>query len=280
MNKKEYEHFVLTSFNIKIYNNSGYRLEESWLKHRFKLFLQFSYPSLKGQTCQDFKWIVLFDINTPEPFKSRIAKYTKWKNFIPVFQDKYDLPRKTILDNMSGNPRYLITSRVDNDDALSKHYIQMVQDYFEKQDLTFINFTNGYVFGNNELYLDEQPSNSFATLIEKFDNFKTVWFPECHTKLANYGPVREISTRAAWLQVVHDKNISNKIRGELQPPGKMISLKRDFTINKNMAFVYLANLTIFIVRRGLDKTREIRHRLGWSSRWLERFWDKLLRIKK
>lgn len=258
---KDYAHFVLTVFNVKYDPPSEERLQEAWLKHRFKLFSQFTYPSLRAQTCQNFKWIVLFDENTPKAFAKRIESYAEWKNFIPVYQDKYAIPTEAILNNLSGNPKYLITSRIDNDDAFSKDYVRMTQDIFANQGFLFLNYSKGYVLGKSGIYLDEQLSNPFVSLIEKIEGFKTVIFPESHTKISNYGPVKQISARPAWLQVVHERNLINKIRGELQPPATLMHLPQEFTIRRNLIPLFLANSFHYSMRQILNATWAVRHPL-------------------
>lgn len=70
-NKKDIQHFILTRFNLLIFNKNkeGKKVRTiKWLEHRFMLFEKYCLPSVKNQTCQDFQWIVLFDSSTPERF--------------------------------------------------------------------------------------------------------------------------------------------------------------------------------------------------------------------
>ena len=67
-----FEHFIITRFNLPIYSKtkSGNisSTETKYLDNRFKLFMNYCLPSIKQQTCQNFKWLVLFDINTPDEY--------------------------------------------------------------------------------------------------------------------------------------------------------------------------------------------------------------------
>lgn len=78
--KKDLQHFILTRFNLLIFNKDkkGQKVRSaSWLEHRFALFERYCLPSIIAQTCQCFRWIVLFDSTTPERLKEKIAEYQK-----------------------------------------------------------------------------------------------------------------------------------------------------------------------------------------------------------
>jgi len=232
--KNVFAHFILTRFNIDEGASSVLRNDPTWLQHRFSLFSRFCFPSVKGQTCQNFKWIVLFDINTPQAFKDEITRYSYWENFIPVFirgEEVMSQVRKTILKNIEENTKYLITTRLDNDDAIFRNYIFDIQKNFKCQEFHFLNFVNGYLLTKHSLYRNQHMSNSYISLIEKLNDFKTVWCGE-HNKLSVIGPIKQIVCEPAWLTVIHGRNISNKAEGILQPPAKLRDLYDRFAIKK------------------------------------------------
>ena len=219
MNK--FTHVILTQFNLKGYDKSHSGLNLDWLASRFQLFDQFCYPSMRGQSNQNFKWIVYFDSDTPKEFKDKISEYEKWKNFIPVYLSTpltAHFNKKTILKYVSKDHSYLISTLLDNDDGLCIDFIQQVQDNFKSQDLEFISFNTGHVLHiNGKLYLFRYLNNPFISLIEKIkvrnpEGFITA---SCapHTELSKMGPMKSINSSFSWLQVVHSKNLSNKIRG-------------------------------------------------------------------
>lgn len=232
---KDFQHVILTRFNVRVnYSPSRLGINPEWLTHRFGLFEQFCYPSVLKQTNQDFKWLVFFDSETPQFFKDKIETYAKWKNFIPVYFDHLltgkDI-RQFLLNILQQETRYLITTRLDNDDAISKHLIEKVQAEFQGQAFEFINFTNGYVLSDGKLYLLKYKANPFASLIEKIteftpDGFKAV-LSITHDRLGSSDKVRQINTQPTWLQVVHGRNISNRVRGIRQP---ITNLTEDFSI--------------------------------------------------
>ena len=93
-----FEHFIVTRFNLplfkaKVEGKVVGNLDETWLAGRFDLFERYCLPSVKGQTCQDFRWIVLFDAATPEHFKKRIQTLkAEYDRLIPCFVDSDSLP--------------------------------------------------------------------------------------------------------------------------------------------------------------------------------------------
>jgi len=236
-----FEHCILTRFNVKLgwlnkYGESKSRgLDPDWLNDRFKLFEQFCYPSLHCQTNQQFKWLVFFDVQTPELFKEKISKYAEWKNFIPIYVDYFEdkVLRESLLQNIGNETNFLITTRVDNDDALRKTFVESIQKNFFSQEFEFINFVNGYVLSlaNLKLYALKHLSSPFASLIERrvdltSDGFKTV-LCEDHGKLSEVGAVKQINAQPAWIQIVHGNNVINSTRGLRQPIAR---LKDDFKI--------------------------------------------------
>ncbi|AFY32499.1 glycosyltransferase [Calothrix sp. PCC 7507] len=226
---KSFQHFIITRFNVRVdYSKSRAGINPDWLSHRFKLFDQFCYSSVRGQSNQNFKWLVFFDSETPEYFKSKIKKYAEWQNFIPLYIDcefTSQINHQAVLNYLKSNTEYLITTRLDNDDAVSKDFVQLIQNSFTEQEFEFINFTSGYVWNHGKLYSFDYPNNPFVSLIEKvnqtnIDGFKTIACGQ-HTELYLMGQIKQIKTKPTWLQVIHEQNVSNRIRGIREPIKKL-----------------------------------------------------------
>ena len=221
-----FSHIILTRFNVRWITDEPPGTE--WLRHRFQLFDRFCYPSVYGQTNQNFKWLVFFDQYTPSEFVERIEVYAKWENFIPVYLRHFDtsLVRER-LAAFSEDSSHLITTRLDNDDAICKDFVHTVQLNFRHQDFEFINFTYGFVWNNHNVYLSRQKSNPFISLIESVHKYRTVWC-ENHVTLSSLGSIKQLVTQPAWLQVIHKWNVCNEIQGLLQPS---TDLNERFSIN-------------------------------------------------
>ncbi len=97
----KFNHFLLTRFNIK--SDNGFDLVVSdpqktiynpeWLEDRFKRFEKYCYYSVKSSSNTNFKWLVFFDINTPDVFRAKIKEYSNYANFIPIFIEVFNLAR-------------------------------------------------------------------------------------------------------------------------------------------------------------------------------------------
>jgi hypothetical protein len=245
-----FSHLLLTRFNVKSKTTkAGIIPDKAWLNHRFKLFAQFCYPSVYSQSNQNFKWLIFFDTETPESFKEKINEYSQWENCIPIytdliFDDDGSFPeelRKKIIRYINPKSKYLITTRIDNDDAICKQYIDMIQNNFNEQKCEAINFVYGYQFYKGKIYLRFTPQGShFISLIENYegDSFKTV-FCTGHGGLSTIATVKNIKSKPAWLEVIHERNVVNRYENGFPMPIK--KLINDFSI-KIEGFSFEENL--------------------------------------
>jgi hypothetical protein len=74
----QFKHFLITRFNLAFEvwsqdKNHNLVRTDDWLqKKRIQLFEEYCLPSISKQTNQDFDWIILFDVSSPDFLKSRI----------------------------------------------------------------------------------------------------------------------------------------------------------------------------------------------------------------
>jgi len=217
-----FHHYLITRFNLrasdwKVSKSNKKVLTEEWHKDRFQLFTDYCFSSVLSQTNQNFKWLVYFDISTPEKYKNVIKSLeAKMDNFIPLFIDGMDnfLPEiKAYLSN--SDKEYLITSRLDNDDSLSKNYIEEIQKRFNKQDFMALDFIDGYTIQTHPSVkigkrLDQ--FNPFITLIEKNQNPKSVWHVR-HSHWKREKNVTKIREVRIWAAIIHQENKINSFVG-------------------------------------------------------------------
>lgn len=91
-----FEHYIITRFNLPIFQPKlGGKVytscSEEYLHYRFDLFEKYCMPSIINQTCQNFKWLVLFDSHTPELYKIRAAQWhDSYPNLVPCYLDMDD----------------------------------------------------------------------------------------------------------------------------------------------------------------------------------------------
>lgn len=226
-------HLVLTRFNVPTPGKESLiRGKPDWLVKRFGLFDTYCFPAMAGQTRKDFIWLVFFDSQTPDDFKRKIDTYRSHPCFTPVYVDSWDervLPN-AVAPLVKPEHRSLLTTRLDNDDGLSVDHMERLRASCREGDSTFLNFTEGTVLHGGRLYRHIHRSNAFLSRIEPIEGFQSVW-AEQHQKVIERFPVRQISGPTAWLQVIHDTNVSNKVRGELTAPSTVMK-----------SFPYLANI--------------------------------------
>ncbi|HEY9220213.1 MAG TPA: glycosyltransferase [Lutibacter sp.] len=220
-----FQHYILTRFNLRATDwtttkNKEKVLTDEWLKERFDLFENFCFSSVKNQSNQNFKWLVFFDVNTPEFYKIKVEEFRKsYENFYPVFIDGMPNFLPEIIKNIKqmDNEKYIITSRLDNDDSLHEDYVKVIQSYFDKQNHLAIDLIDGYTLQIGDkirLGFQKHLYNPFISLIEKKeDDFKTVWFRSRHGSWKYEKNIIRVKDKRLWMGIIHSKNKVNKFEG-------------------------------------------------------------------
>lgn len=214
----KYTHVLLTRFNARFDAPwTDLALDPKWLEHRFKLFEKYCYPSLRSQTNHNFHWLIFFSDKTPSQYVERINNLSiNWPVMKPRFHDflSGEMVMKETLSCIDKNSEYLITSTVDNDDAISKNFIEETQKQFAEQSYQYINWAIGYVYyaDKNRFYKRKYLQSPFNSLIEKVEGCRLVWSTS-HHEILKTGKVIQIDKNPGWIQVVHNYNISNRIKG-------------------------------------------------------------------
>ena len=116
----------------------------------------------------------------------------------------------------------LLTTRLDNDDAIAGTFIEYVRTQAEHftaasamgwRDHAW-NYPVGYQLSNGKHYLRIDTRGPFASLLEHVRDSppKTVLGTE-HRDLSTTYPTSQLWTRPAWAQVVHGENLMNDVAG-------------------------------------------------------------------
>lgn len=246
MFKEEYQHFILTRFNLLLWNKDkeGKKVRSvSWLEHRFSLFERYCLPSIITQTCQEFEWIVLFDSTTPKRYKNRIIDIQKrCPQLIPVFinpeSGKYfvQIFRDEVVKRQKGNRT--LTTYLDNDDALNLRFVEDIQRRVAAlPNGTFVNYIDGYQYYTDYKYMMRihYPRNHFMSVVEKADNaVRTIYGYGSHYYIEKIEGVRieNVKNQPMWCEVIHEKNMGNDA---YFLNAKMVSdseqLRRDFSLD-------------------------------------------------
>lgn len=220
----DFTHVIMTRFNMPSPGReSQIRAKPGWLAGRFDLFERYCLPSIVAQTSRDFHWIIYFDRETPPEFRARIEACRAIFPFIPYYCDYFSAdgwPR-SLDETLAERTPYLLTTRFDSDDALSIDHVERLQaaiSRFAPTGRQSFNFTNGVVIERGKVYAHEHLSNAFASWFEPWDETTRTAMSIRHMHMARYGTIAQVDGPAAWLQVVHDDNVSNKVRGTRARP--------------------------------------------------------------
>jgi len=207
---------MLTRFNVRRGESAaGVIVSIAWLEERLKIFAEVTIPSILAQTRRPHFWLVFFDAETPEDFKRSVNavvgshSWIRW-SYCKVIDSKV---LKTAIDPLLPSAcNWLLTTRLDNDDALNPALIEQIQSAAEVGRREFLNPRQGLVFAFGKVYKKNDYSSPFITLSESVSGFKTVWLDQ-HQRLSRHGPIRQIALKHAWIQLVHGGNIANQVRG-------------------------------------------------------------------
>ncbi len=247
------QHFILTRFNLLLWNKDKGRKPVrtiAWLENRFSLFEHYCLPSIVNQTCLVFEWIVLFDSETPERFKERIREFqAKCPQLIPIFVEPKngrhfaEIFRREVTKRLK--TERIITTYLDNDDALDVRFVEDVQQRATKlNDGTFIFYTHGYQLFTDYHYILRiySPRNHFVSVVERNDAsvVRTIYGYGSHYYINKIKGARieYIQDEPMWCEVVHERNMGNDAYVLLK--AKMIGdtelLRREFAINETVQF--------------------------------------------
>src|SRR4029077_13912870 len=126
-------HLLLTRFNVRLHWVASELMHHSdpfGLDHRFNIFESFCLPSVRSQLAA-FRWMVFFDHDTPDQYKDRIARYVAdCPSLEPVYVEgplADEGIRDHVRDLVPSGVRTVITTRLDNDDAIASDYLALIQ---------------------------------------------------------------------------------------------------------------------------------------------------------
>ena len=221
------KHFVLTKFNLKKKewgkDKSGdTTLGDEWMKERWQLFENYCLPSMRAQTCTNYTWLLLLDAHTAPVYKQRLEQLRKeLPRLTPCYFDELQMSNPIehvveLIKSMTGDEEYIMTTNLDNDDALHRDMLGGLQAKLNETDKTGLyTYVNGlqYIEHKRLLLRMRYPHNHFLTLVEKSDDdIKTIisyGHGKARKRVSNtvdlQGPPR-------WLEVVHGHNVSNDLR--------------------------------------------------------------------
>lgn len=209
------DHIILTRFNLpSLGSESLIRAKDGWLRDRIELFEKFCLPSVRAQTNRNFHWIIYLDPESPIWLKNRMNDLNVPEIFTLIYRSSVSEGERISDIKAVCGPfrRMLITTNLDNDDALATDFVERLQELPPDSSRNAVYFIDGVIRQGRRLYKNRDRSNAFCSVRESWESPVTCW-ADWHDRLGLVMPVTEIEGPPAWLQVVHSTNVSNRVRG-------------------------------------------------------------------
>lgn len=226
-----FDHVLLTRFSVRFTEDQP-PAEEGWLAYRWGFFPDALASSLRNQTNRDFRWLVFFDAASPDWLREEVAESCP-DLFDPVWlSDPWSLPVVQASVAAVADQPYLITTRLDSDDAVATKFVADLQSHCDHQESLYVNFLNGVqVERNGAIYRFDYPLNPFISYIERRSPDtapRTVFQDFRHGYCQNLAPVLNVVGPPRWMQVVHGSNLANDIYGLRARPA---SVRGEFNLD-------------------------------------------------
>ena len=217
---RRFDHVLLTRFSA-VLDPVGRAPQEDWLHYRLGFFYDACLPSVASQQGADFTWLVMLDDRCSDEFRTSMEELAAGA-FTPVWTHE-PFRRDSFARHVAArsDAPYLITSRLDSDDALAVDFMARVQAQFDGQDRMFVNFPRGIqIDRSGAVYRTDIVSSPFLSLVERRREGhgpETVYVAK-HARARSHAPLRQVDAPVMWAQVVHDDNVSNIVNGRQVHP--------------------------------------------------------------
>ncbi len=218
------DHVLLTRFNLPSVGAESYiRAAEGWLRERVELFERFCLPSVQNQTMTDrLAWLVYLDPESPAWLKARVSEWAGRSPMTPIY--RAEVPRQALVADLrrvsGGDGRMLVTTNLDNDDGLAADFsarVRVAVGTGLDTGPSAVYVDRGLILGNARTYLRRDTVNAFCSVAESWDDPVTCW-SAWHNELGRLMPEIHVDGPPGWLQVIHGRNVSNRVRGRLTSP--------------------------------------------------------------
>jgi hypothetical protein len=155
--------------------------------------------------------MIFMDIETPLSILRRLGALQRKRSFEISFLSHFDeaVVRMEIRRVNVGTP-YILTTRLDNDDAIATEYLQAVRESVHLGGREWVNFDRGLQLDDHGLYKTYRSSNAFISLIEEnVDPITAICIKHSHA--SRVAEISHIGGEGWWLQVIHGRNLMNYI---------------------------------------------------------------------
>ncbi|MGN6404928.1 glycosyltransferase [Sinomonas sp.] len=220
------DHVILTRFNLP---SPGYersvRERDGWLEKRVSLFERYCLPTVSAQSTQAFSWIAYFDPASPMWLRERIEAWSAKGPLTPIFRSEVSADQlvSDLADVSGARTRTLVTTNVDNDDAIARDFVERIQGLAEHGSTAAIYLARGLIGAVPFVYRRTDRVNAFCSVSSSWEDAATCW-KDWHNELHRHMPVKLGWGEPAWLQVIHGTNVSNRVHGTMVSPSAYAAL--------------------------------------------------------
>lgn len=229
---ESFTHIILTRFNSVLDKEFTMALNATWISERWNLFVKYTVPSMLGQSCQKYYWIIEFHPDSP-PFLRELIHKAGWPaHFVPSFGEREKLPGLLRFSDSS----VVLTSRIDSDDSYHRDAIHRIQTAGFECDV--LNFEHGFQCDHVTgcLALVHRHSSAFSTKINRSSRGDDPFdVGGDHSLLSQKYSYKDISRGdPMFLQVLHGKNVGNSWCGNPfnNRPLSELLLKKCFNVEQ------------------------------------------------
>lgn len=221
-------HVFLTRFNLPANRVERSIFSPEWLTARVELFERYTVPSVRAQEQAGLSWVIYLDqVATPDWLRERMTQLSADLPLHPIYLDRA-LDRETIhahvreVSGQAAGP--VVTANLDNDDGLATDFVRRVRALVPAALPAAVYLPQGLILRDQRVYLRQDRHNAFVAVVDDISSpeFLTCW-AGVHDQLESMMPAVRGDGAPAWLQVVHGRNVSNRVAGQLMAPGRHAS---------------------------------------------------------
>lgn len=225
MREDQVDQLVLTRFNVAFEGSGDLGIRDDWLAARLSLFETVCAPSMRAQHGRQRSWLIFVDARTPDAARRRITAAGA-PGQVRLVEVDGNLPddrlQRLVGQAVPARRPYLITTRLDNDDALSVDHLDVMRMAARPAEAEFLNPLHGYQLTPRGLYATVDPSSPFLTLVERRSaQPPRTAFCVPHRRARDMHPVRQVRGSSLWVQSVHGANLANTVTGVRVDSGRL-----------------------------------------------------------
>ncbi len=227
----EFQHFIITPFNLKNYPKAIYDDERwlAWTKKRIGIFNTYCFSSITNQSTRNFVWLIYLDIGTPDDIREQLPVLDDYPHIHYVFADGFpdfiDRYKNDMRSMCRQEVEWIVSSRFDNDDCMHRQAIETIQKKIQPVDEYMVSLVSGYVYNIHLGKLSHYyyPNSPFISLVEnrQKQELKGIFhlLNHCAWPPLKFYLSRElkhpsdevcfVTDPILWMQIYHEENISN-----------------------------------------------------------------------